>query len=430
MRVLMFGWEFPPVHQRWAGRGVRGPGARAPGDRDGDRARPSPSPAASSARGPADPPRRNGRPAPASEPRARRATRAGVRAQAPARARRLLRPYLTEEALRGGDRDARRRPSPQRRADDLRSGSPRRGPALCRRSGAHRGPRVLRRHPRPRLDDLPGRHRGAAGVAESRSSSTSTPPSSTVRGRRERLRHGDRAARPRGGRPRRGGLRATPPRSLASRYGVPAERLRVVHNAIDPRETVGALVGGGDAIRSCSSPAASRGRRAPSTSWTRRRASPRRCPAVQVRRRGLRRPDAGDDARVASHGLEEPVPLHGVPASGRARPPLRPRRPLRHAVGLRALRVDGARGAPAGNAGHRVALGGRLRGHPQRAARRLRGRRGSRLQDPRRAALPSAARRALLGRPRGGAAALLARGGGRSASACIGNWWQNPRPAS
>ena len=170
---------------------------------------------------------------------------------------------------------------------------------------------------------------------------------------------------------------------LATRYGVPRERLRVVHNAIDPREPDARFtIGEEDPLVLFA------GRitwqKGPDYFVDAAERVAAEMPRRQVRRRGLRRPDAGHDAAGRRARARGAFPVHRVPASGRSRSALCAGRRLRHAVRVRAVRPDGPRGPAARHAGHRVALRGRLRGGPERAPRPFRRRRGPRLEDPRR----------------------------------------------
>ena len=220
---------------------------------------------------------------------------------------------------------------------------------------------ILRRHPCARLADVPGGDRGAA---RERQAPRAPRPRHRVRPHRRRAatrswrRSSGSASRP----PTASSpSRATPPTSSAERYGVPAERLRVVHNAIDAQASGRRAwsVEEEEPLVLFAGPHHRR-RRDPSTSWRPPRASPPRCRRVKFAVAGLRRSAAADDgARRLARALR-PLPLHGLPAAGAARPPLRARRRLRDALGLGALRPDGARGAPARHARHRFADRGRL----------------------------------------------------------------------
>ena len=142
------------------------------------------------------------------------------------------------------------------------------------------------------------------------------------------------------------------------------------------------------------------------------RARGRRAPGRPVRRRRLRRPHGRDAGARGGARPAQALPLHGLSPGRGARPPLRAGGRLRHAVAVRALRPDGARGAAARNAGHRVPVGGRGGGRAQRPARRVRRRRGPGIQDPVRPGVPAAAGGAVRARSRRRAAPVLARFGG------------------
>ena len=284
MRVLMFGWEFPPHDQRRARRRLRGARAGPARARHGGHARP----AAPLGR---DRARRTCGSSPAVRVGARREARtaAAGRRCACGASRASLRPYMTEPPRRrGAPADGARTGRGVRR--QLRARPPARGPALRGRGGAHRRARALRRHPRPRLAHVPRRARGAPRQRQAARRSTSTRPSSTARAAASNaLRRRDRAARPRRGRPRRRGLGATRPSSSRGRTALPAERLRVVHNAIDPRERVGTLGRrGGRSARALRGP----DHVAEGPRVLRRGGRPRgrRAARRQVRRRRLRRP--------------------------------------------------------------------------------------------------------------------------------------------
>ncbi len=297
---------------------------------------------------------------------------------------------------------------PRSCGDALRAEPGARGSPLRRPRRRDRPPRTLRRHPRARLDDV-------LSPASRRAASRGKPLVLHVHateydragdgGNRSCGRSSVKASRaPIASSPSRATRRGDSPESTASR----AERLRVVHNAIDARRgRSGADPPKAIAARPLRRPrhvaegarVLRRGGRARRRARCRRRDSPWPAPATGFRPMI----ESGSGARAAAQH-----PLHRLPAPGRARPPLRARRRVRDAVRLRALRPDRPRGPPARHAGHRVPRRRRLGGRAQRPARGLRRRRGPREQDP-------------LGPPlRPAARDTLARAAAARSSACRG----------
>ena len=372
MRVLMFGWEFPPHVSGGLGvaceglvRGLLEIGTDVtlvlPREADPSSFPGSASSFPSGGRARRGRSARRRRPAAAPHPDPAAALRHAARP--PVRAARRT------EARRGSGRPVRPRPAAGR-------------PALRRGGRPDRRPGAVRRHPRARLADVPRRGRGAP---VERTAPRRPRPRDGVRPRRRRRRRPrrrDRAARPRRGRPRD---RRVAIHRRRRRPGVrrrPGERLRVVHNAIEPRGEPRRWPSARRGARHPLRRAGSRGRKDPSTSSKRRRASPR-----SVRTRTSSSPGSGDRCaamieRVAAASLSDRFLFTGLSAAGGARPSLCASRRLRDAVRLRAVRPDGARGAPARDPGHRLALRPASRRSSARAPGRLRRRRGPRLQDP------------------------------------------------